>query len=606
MTDTYFKIIDQSGTQVLAPTKINSSPGSLNRFTEVTELSNGNLAFVWDTNEGSYALRRFTTTGVAVDANQLSITGLAGISGSQYNHRIAANKSGQFMISISYYNTTYLGMIFNDTGTTPIQVGGQNSFVYGTNTETPNGNQYVKALSNNKFLFVYHKKVGADVNDHPTRSIYYRIYNADGTPYTNEMFVDTLYTWGAVNEPIISDDGFILSYSFNDNIVNNHYLKQYNNAGVLQNQSTPNYPELEGNSAIGFLFQDVDGQLSYIANEKISGAVSYDTWILRHLTSGPSSYNVTFEDWDGTVLKTETVNHGSGATAPTNPSRVGHTFTGWDVAFGDITGALTVKAEYSVNRYTVIFNSQGGSAVADITANYGSKISAPTPPTRANATFGGWYKEAGSINQWNFATETIPANTIALYAKWSLASYAVIFEDWDGTVLKNQTVNHGSGATAPANPSRVGHTFTGWDVAFGNITGALTVKAQYSVNSYTVIFDSQGGSMVDDITAANYGSKITAPTDPTRVGYTFSGWYKEAETQSQWDFATETIPANHITLYANWILNSYAVIFEDWDGTVLKTEMVNHGSGATAPTNPSRVGTHLQDGMLLWGMLLVP
>ncbi|WP_438348186.1 InlB B-repeat-containing protein [Paenibacillus sp. FA6] len=588
LTDTYFKIIDPAGTQVVAPTKINSSPGSLNRFTEVTELSNGNLAFVWDTNEGSYALRRFTTTGVAVDANQISITGLAGISGSQYNHRIAANNSGQFMISISYYNTNYLGMIFNDTGTTPIRVGGQNSFVYGANTETPNGNQYVKALSNNKFLFVYHKKVGLDVD---TRSIYYRIYNADGTLYTNEMLVDTLNTWGAVNEPIITDDGFIISYSFNDNIVNNQFLRQYNNAGILQNQSSPNYPELEGGSAIGFLFQDIDGNLSYIANKKTSGAASYDTWLLRHLTSGPSSYNVTFEDWDGTELKTETVNHGSGATAPTNPSRTGYTFTGWDNAFGNITSALTVKAQYSVNSsYAVSFDSQSGSAVDDINTTYGSKITAPTPPTRANYIFDGWYKEAGTVNQWNFATETILANHVTLYAGWILNSYAVTFEDWDGTELKTETVNHGSGATTPTNPSRVGYTFTGWDVAFGNITGGLTVKAQYSVNSsYTVSFDSQGGSGVGNINAT-YGSKITAPTPPTRANYTFGGWYKESGTENQWNFATETIPANHVTLYANWILSSYTVTFEDWDETELKTEMVNHGSGATAPTNPSRVG----------------
>ncbi|MCR8660583.1 InlB B-repeat-containing protein [Paenibacillus endoradicis] len=586
LTDTYFKIVNQSGTQVVAPTKINSSPGSLNRFTEVTQLTNGNLAFVWDTNEASYALRRFTTTGVAVDTNQISITGLAGISGSQYTHRITANNSGQFMISISYYDTTYRGMIFNDTGTTPIQIGGQNSFIYGTNTETPNGNQYVKALSNNKFLFVYHKKAGLDVN---TRSIYYRIYNADGTPYTNEILVDTINTWGAVYEPIITDDGFILSYSFNNNIVNNNYFQQYNNAGVLQSDSSPDLPELEGDYAIGFLFKDVDGKLSYIANEKTSGAASYDTWLLRHLTSGPTSYDVIFQDWDGIELKSETVNHGNAATAPPNPSRVGYTFAGWDVAYGNITSALTVTAKYDAITYTVSFASQGGSTVGNKNGTYGSTITAPTPPTRANYTFGGWYKEAGTENQWDFTTETIPANNITLYAKWNLNSYAVIFEDWDGNVLKNQTVNHGSAATAPANPSQIGYTFTGWDVAYGNITGALTLKAQYSVNSYNVIFDSQGGSIIGNKNAA-YGSTITAPIPPTRANYTFGGWYKEAGTENQWDFTTETIPANNITLYAKWNLNSYVVIFEDWDGNVLKNQTVNHGSAATAPANPSRIG----------------
>lgn len=63
-------------------------------------------------------------------------------------------------------------------------------------------------------------------------------------------------------------------------------------------------------------------------------------------TSNPTTYTVTFKDWDGTTLKTETVEEGASATAPSNPSRVGYNFTGWDKSFNNITGDLIVTAQY--------------------------------------------------------------------------------------------------------------------------------------------------------------------------------------------------------------------------------------------------------------------
>ncbi|HIW33456.1 MAG TPA: S-layer homology domain-containing protein [Candidatus Paenibacillus intestinavium] len=145
------------------------------------------------------------------------------------------------------------------------------------------------------------------------------------------------------------------------------------------------------------------------------------------------------------MLHTETVNHGSTATAPTNPIRTGYTFIGWDIAYGNITGALTVKAQYSLNTYTVSFNSQGGSTVDDLAVNYDATIAAPTPPTRANYTFDGWYKEAGTVTAWSFATETMPANPVTLYAKWKYktqsASDDVIESDDDTVQIINIHVN---------------------------------------------------------------------------------------------------------------------------------------------------------------------
>ncbi|MDT3701114.1 MAG: DUF4347 domain-containing protein, partial [Thermincola sp.] len=184
----------------------------------------------------------------------------------------------------------------------------------------------------------------------------------------------------------------------------------------------------------------------------------------------PVYITVTFKDYDGTTLKTETVEHGSGATAPAAPDRTGYTFTDWDPAFNNVTDNLTVTAQYSVNQYTVSFDSNGGSAVDGITADYDSTITAPAAPTKEGYDFGGWYKEEGLENAWDFEADTIPADDITLYAKWIIKEYTVTFKDYDGTTLKTETVDHGSGATAPAAPVKTGYTFTGWDTAFNNVT----------------------------------------------------------------------------------------------------------------------------------------
>ena len=102
-------------------------------------------------------------------------------------------------------------------------------------------------------------------------------------------------------------------------------------------------------------------------------------------------------------------------------------------------------------------------------------------------------------------------------------SHTVTFLDWDGTTIENQTVYIGCAAVAPSVPIRNGYTFTGWDVDFGNVTSDLTVTAQYSINMYTVTFTDWDGTVLKTETV-EHGHAATAPADPVRDGYTFIGW----------------------------------------------------------------------------------
>ena len=228
---------------------------------------------------------------------------------------------------------------------------------------------------------------------------------------------------------------------------------------------------------------------------------------------------------------------------------------------------------FRAKTYTVTFDSQGGSAVASATdVSAGAKISEPTAPTREGYTFAGWYKEASGMTPWNFGTDTVSAN-VTLYAKWTAApvepeTYTVTFDSQGGSAVASATdVSAGAKISEPTAPTREGYTFAGWYKEASGVTpwnfGTDTVSANVTLyakwteapvepETYTVTFDSQGGSVVASATDVSAGAKISEPTAPTRAGYTFAGWYKEAGGVTLWIFATDTVSAN-VTLYASWL-----------------------------------------------------
>ncbi|MBQ7109180.1 MAG: InlB B-repeat-containing protein [Clostridia bacterium] len=140
--------------------------------------------------------------------------------------------------------------------------------------------------------------------------------------------------------------------------------------------------------------------------------------------------------------------------------------------------------------------------------------------------------------------------------------YTVIFKNWDGSELDKQFVGDGASATAPVNPTRDGWTFIGWDKAFDNVKGDLTVTAQYitqsggrpsggggGVSRCTVEFETNGGTAVANKYVTR-NTKITEPTAPAKDGYTFNGWYTDEELTEAYDFDTKVTKS--FTLYAKW------------------------------------------------------
>ena len=218
--------------------------------------------------------------------------------------------------------------------------------------------------------------------------------------------------------------------------------------------------------------------------------------------------------------------------------------------------------------FTVNFDSGGGSHVADLTdVAEGKKIIEPAAPTKAGYTFEGWYKEASYDTLWNFGADTVTEDT-TLYAKWEAkpaATYTVSFDTDGGSSVADLTdVVVGTTITVPATPTKVGYTFEGWykeasydtlwNFGADTVTGDTTLYAKWEAipaATYTVSFDTDGGSSVADLTGVSEGATITGPVTPTKAGYTFEGWYKEASHDTLWNFSADTVTGD-TTLYAKW------------------------------------------------------
>ncbi|MDC8803651.1 Ig-like domain-containing protein [Halomonas pacifica] len=281
-TDTYFKVIDDSGQEIVGATKINSEAGSLNRFTEVAELSDGNLAFVWATSGSNYAMRRFEPDGTPVDADQLSVTSLAGVSGSQYSHQIAASDGGFIITWDAYDYNSYLGMLFDNASSTPTQVGGQNRFEIGDSIAKGNATQYVETLPNGNYLVLFKGATG----DSSTRDVRFQIYDDNGTAVlSSDAVIGGMNSWGGFSEPIVLEDRLVVSYSYvdynTDPTTIERYLVSYDFDGNLIEDLSSSLPSTQAEYGDAQAFLDVDGNLSWAINDDDTAGDDYDIWLLR-------------------------------------------------------------------------------------------------------------------------------------------------------------------------------------------------------------------------------------------------------------------------------------------------------------------------------------
>jgi uncharacterized repeat protein (TIGR02543 family) len=349
------------------------------------------------------------------------------------------------------------------------------------------------------------------------------------------------------------------------------------------------------------------------AHTRSANFILYAQWSGNSLT-------VTYDSQGGSAVTSGSVNSGANiSAAPTAPTRAGYTLSGWSTtSTGSVvtfpfahnqTANFTLFAIWSANALTVTYNAKGGTTVSDGTVNTAASISAaPTAPTRTGYTLSGWSAtDGGTVVTFPYAHGQTANFT--LYAKWiALTTNAITYNNQSATTAQvggsTTYTTDAAIATIPTTaPLRVGYTFAGWftdpsagtQVTNGTYTpaspyGSITLYAQWTANSLTVTYNSKGGTTVSNGSVNTAASISSAPTAPTRAGYTFSAW-------SATDGGTAiTFPYTHgqtanFTLYALWTAGSLVVTYNSQGGSAVSNGTAATGASiSSAPTAPTRTG----------------
>ena len=201
----------------------------------------------------------------------------------------------------------------------------------------------------------------------------------------------------------------------------------------------------------------------------------------------------------------------------------------------------------------------GSSDAIHIIVKTGSEFTAPASDgmTRPDGDTGNFFMWRGSNGKFYVPGDSVPADVTALTVQWTAPTYTVTLHANGGTINSGNVTGYtyGVGATLliADDMTYTGHTFKGWYdnenltgspvTAIGDTeTGNKEYWAKWEINQYTITVKPENGKADITITQ-DYGTPITAPSNPTREGYAFIGWDREIPT---------TMPAENITLKAKW------------------------------------------------------
>ncbi len=313
-----------------------------------------------------------------------------------------------------------------------------------------------------------------------------------------------------------------------------------------------------------------DYSSKFVPKENYAG-----TYVIRNSTDNvvwfTQEATITYSDGvNGVAFAAQTYPTYRGAVTPAfvgTPSREGYRFDGWSKDIAEtVTGSVTYTAKWKINQYTITFANTGDSEIAAITQDYGTPINKPANPVWEGHTFSAWSIEI---------PDTMPAENMTIKAIWDVNTYAL---SWvvDGETTTNN-VAFGAAIVKPADPKKEGYTFDGWDQAIPATMPAqpLTFVAKWTINQYTITFDSNGGSAVASITQ-DYGTPVTAPTAPTKGDYIFAGWLPRIP---------DAMPAENLTLVAQWTLIPDNIVTPTTGGSV-PVDDPNPAAGETVTITP--------------------
>lgn len=385
-----------------------------------------------------------------------------------------------------------------------------------------------------------------------------------------------------------------------------------------------------------------DGEVVYEDNATVKNLIDSGEFTLYAVWK-PIEYTITYENSangdyptiDGEEMSYTTIVNNNQTTYTiekrtiklTEVTCTGYTFTNWKYNGGTVMNntislpdnplpeSITITGEWTPTPYTVSYDTNdgfwhGGFDLTDFTSYDITK--SLTLPTRDNIyrdyyKFGGW-EISGDCSKNGTTVYSLPAGTYGnatATAVWDPINYTITVNLNGGELPDNEnipsTYNNAMPTKFLPTPSKTGYTFDGWTAVVdsgyannGNFPvddyttkiennfGNVTLTANFTINQYTISFDTDGGSEVPSITD-DYGQAVEAPADPTKEGHDFKGWFIDDTFAEEYEFTT--IPPEDITVYAKWEIQKFDVSFDTDGGSAIETQVVEYGSIATRPQN---------------------
>lgn len=286
-------------------------------------------------------------------------------------------------------------------------------------------------------------------------------------------------------------------------------------------------------------------------------------------------YTIQFEANDGSVVEPITQVFGKEINNPKEPTKLGNSFRGWHSDSG-LTESFTFNkmpeeniilyAKWEINSYTINFEENEGSNVSNLKQEYNTLI--VSPETSKNGyTFIGWFSNSSLTDGYVFSR--MPAENITLYAKWKIKQYKIGFEENGGAAVSDKTQDYNTSVTEPET-SKAGFTFIGWftdselteSFVFSTMPAEnITLYAKWEMNQYTISFEENGGTVVNEITQEP-NTTVRAP-EISKEGFAFVGWYSDEKLLTEYIFSK--MPTYDIKLYAKWLETGEATLDIDYE-----------------------------------------
>ena len=314
----------------------------------------------------------------------------------------------------------------------------------------------------------------------------------------------------------------------------------------------------------------------------------------------PVTFTVTFVA-NGETLVTQTIQQGGSAVAPDAPLVSGQRFVRWDTDFTNVQSDLTVTAVYeaiTAKNMTVEYRYSDGTQAAPSHVEQ-AVVGEPFHKTVPSPALDGFTPDKAEVV---FAVESVTEDlTVVVTYSGAARNYTVkhLFQNVEGTAYAEdealrETLEGTTGLDTAAQAKTV-EGFTALPITQVKVasSGETVVEVKYDRNSYLLTWNTDGGSYIEP-QMLKYGAAVSAPADPTKVGYTFAGW----------DFVPETMPAAATTVTAQWAnatQASYQVVYwgENLTGgyDYLYADKATGAVGGNIPYSTSLTGSRMPQGL---------